>query len=170
MSPGNDRFPPYAFVPGLWPHPHSDPAGHRFAVECPARLDADWPTSAAFLRGIELFDAGYCWEAHEAWEAMWHAAGRRGAIADFLKALIQLAVVGVKIREGRLDGAKTHAARAAELLRSLDPARFPGFDLAGLIRRADALAAEPPPVPPEPRRPVERVFEWPLSTFRSPAP
>ena len=167
MSSASDRFPPYAFVPGLWPHPHSDPAGHGFAVECPARLDADWPTSPTFLLGIELFDAGYSWEAHEAWEAMWHAAGRRGAVADFLKALIQLAVVGVKVREGRLDGATTHAARAAELLRSLDPARFPGFDLAELIRRADALAAAPPPVPPEPRRAVERVFGWKLAEVRS---
>jgi uncharacterized protein len=163
----DDRFPPYAFVPGLWPHPHSDPAGHRFKVECPSQLDADWPTSRAFLRGIELFDAGYPWEAHEAWESLWHAAGRRGAVADFLKALIQFAVVGVKIREGRLDGAKTHAARAAELLRPLDPVA--GFDLAALIRHAEALAAQPPPVPPEPRQPVERVFEWKLAALRRPA-
>jgi uncharacterized protein len=169
MSSGSDRFPPYAFVPGLWPHPHSDPAGHRFAVECPARLDADWPSSPTFLRGIELFDAGYCWEAHEAWESMWHAAGRRGPVAEFLKALIQLAVVGVKVREGRPGGAKAHAARAAELFRSLDPTAFPGFDLAELIRRADALASLPPPIPPEPRRPVERVFAWMLAEVRSPA-
>jgi uncharacterized protein len=163
-APTGDQSPPYAFVPGLWPHPHSDPAGHRFIVECPPQLDADWPTRLPFLRGIELFDAGYYWEAHEAWEGLWNAAGRQGAVADFLKALIQFAVVGVKVREGRLDGAKTHAARAAELLRGPDPAA--GFDMAALIAHAEELAAEPPPMPPEPRRPVERVFGWDLAALR----
>jgi predicted metal-dependent hydrolase len=158
----NDRFPPYAFVPGLWPHPHSDPAGHRFKVECPHALDADWPTSPAYLRGIELFDAGYYWEAHEAWEGLWHAAGRRGDVADFLKALIQFAVVGVKVREGRLDGARTHAARAAELLRAVDPELATGLDRDLLLKRALETAKEPPPTPSEPRRPVERVFAWDL--------
>jgi hypothetical protein len=167
LAPASDPFPPYAFVPGLWPHPHSDPAGHRYRVPCPPQLDADWPASRPFLRGIELFDAGYCWEAHEVWEALWNAAGRHGAVADFLKALIQFAVVGVKIREGRLDGAKTHAARAAELLRG--PDRVPGFDIAGLIGRAEEIAVLPPPTPPEPRCPVERVFEWKLAAFRSKA-
>ena len=163
----SDRFPSYAFVPGLWPHPHSDPAGHRFRVECPPQLEADWPAGLPFRRGIELFDAGYYWEAHEVWEGLWNAAGRRGPVADFLKALIQFAVVGVKIREGRLDGAKTHAARAAELLRGPDTAA--GFDVAALVRRAEELAAQPPATPPEPRRPVERVFEWSLASFKSPA-
>jgi hypothetical protein len=164
----DDRFPPYAFVPALWPHPHSDAGGHRFKVECPARLDADWASTPAFLRGIELFDRGYCWEAHEAWEGLWHAAGRRGPIADFLKALIQFAVVGVKVREGRLDGAKAHALRAAELLRPLDPSLFP-LDIAALVRRAEEIAAKPPATPPEPRQPVERVFDWELATVKSAA-
>lgn len=27
-----------------------------------------------FVRGVELFNAGHWWEAHEAWETVWHAA------------------------------------------------------------------------------------------------
>ena len=43
-----------------------------------------------FQEGIEHFNARRFWEAHEAWEALWHAAGRHGPTADFLKGLIKL--------------------------------------------------------------------------------
>jgi len=72
-----------------------------------------WPKSTAYLRGVELFNAGYYWEAHEAWEALWHAHGRLGPTATVLKGLIKLAAAGVKIREGRAYGARTLALRAA---------------------------------------------------------
>lgn len=44
-----------------------------------------------YLRGIDLFNHGFYWESHEAWEAVWISAGRRGSVADFLKALIKVA-------------------------------------------------------------------------------
>ena len=50
------------------------------------------------------------------WEGLWHACRREGVTADFLKALIKLAAGGVKLREGRPEGLRRHAARAAELL------------------------------------------------------
>lgn len=112
-------FPPYSYVPGKFPHPHSDPHGHRFGsdIEPPhAPLSFDWPTGLHFRLAVDLFNHGYYWEAHEFWEMLWHAAGRKGSEATFFKALIQLAVVGVKLREGRRDGASTHARRAVELL------------------------------------------------------
>ena len=58
-----------------------------------------WALSPAYLRGVELFNAGYYWEAHESWEALWHAHGRRGPTAGVLQGLIKLAAAGVKIRE-----------------------------------------------------------------------
>jgi hypothetical protein len=111
-------MPAYSFVPGLFPHPISDPAGHSYGQPQPASVALDpnsWQECPAYLRGIDLFNFGYYWEAHEAWEAIWHACGRQGPAADFIKGLIQLAVVGVKIREGRSAGAQWHAGRAAEL-------------------------------------------------------
>ena len=51
----------------------------------------------------------------EAWESLWHASGRRGAIADFLKGLIKLAAALVKAREGNPRGVTRHANRAREL-------------------------------------------------------
>src|SRR3954452_20236915 len=89
----DEPLPPYTFVPGRTPHPVSDPTGHSFGVtpHQPPELDPEqWAANRTYLFGIDLFNAGYYWEAHEQWEALWHACGRRGATATFLKALIQL--------------------------------------------------------------------------------
>src|SRR3981081_2703360 len=87
-------LPPYAFVPGRSPHPVSDPAGHSYGQppEKPPPLDpARWSESPTYLYGFDLFNYGYYWEAHETWESLWHAAGRRGPVATLLKGLIKLA-------------------------------------------------------------------------------
>ena len=68
---------------------------------------------ARFLRGVELFNAGYYWEAHEVWEELWHVERRVGPTAEVLKALIKLAAAGVKARERREGGVRTHCHRAA---------------------------------------------------------
>ncbi len=76
-----------------------------------------WLSSGDYCWAIDLFNQGYYWEAHEAWEQLWIAAGRSGTVADFLKGLIKLAAAGVKLREGNPRGVKRHAVRAGELLR-----------------------------------------------------
>lgn len=112
-------LPPYSYVTGLWPHPLGDPLGHSYgcAVE-KARLppESEWRTCEPHLYAVDLFNHGYYWEAHETWEALWHAAGRRGPTAYFFQALIKLAAAGVKAREGRSNGVRRHLLRAAELL------------------------------------------------------
>ena len=77
----SSSLPPYTFVPGSWPHPRRDPRGHSFGSPEPEATPLDpagWRDSAVYLRGIELFNGGYYWEAHEAFEALWNAAGRAG--------------------------------------------------------------------------------------------
>jgi hypothetical protein len=111
-------LPPYSYVPGLAPHPMSDPRGHSFGWHEPAPQPLDEATysdNAAYRYAIDLFNHGFYWEAHEVWESLWHAAGRHGTTADFLKGLIKLAAAGVKAREGKAAGVRQHAARAAEL-------------------------------------------------------
>ena len=100
----DEPFPPYRFLPGaeLHPHPARDEAGHSYGVERAPRPDD-------FRRGVDLYHAGYLWEAHEAWESLWkesHDPVRR----DFLQGLIQLAAALIKAHVGR--------ARGAEILRS----------------------------------------------------
>lgn len=136
-------LPPYSFVPGRFPHPVSDPAGHMYGKppERPAAPDPDrWEECAAYLRGVDLFNFGFYWEAHETWEGLWHACGRRGPTADFLRGLIKLAAAGVKVREGVPEGVASHARRAAAIFR--DAAEQPGGPGARVfgLRPGDLLA------------------------------
>ena len=143
------EFPPYAYVPGLFPHPVADPTGHSFGVEAAAASLPDperWQTCREYLHGIDLFNHGYYWESHEEWESLWHACGRTGTTALFLKALIKLAAAGVKVREGRTRGVQSHAQRAAELFGQVadevgpNGAKYMGLNLPELVRNAEAAA------------------------------
>jgi hypothetical protein len=116
----DQSLPAYSYVPGLFPHPLSDPRGHSFALK-PQRPDPpdpdQWALCRPYLYGIDLFNHGYYWEAHEVWEGLWHACGRSGQTARFLKGLIKLAAAGVKVRQRMPQGVQHHAQRAAELFR-----------------------------------------------------
>ncbi len=112
---------------------------------------------------MELFDAGYYWEAHEAWESLWHAEGRRGATADLLKGLIKLAAAGVKVREGQEHGVCIHARRAAECFaasREAGGGHQLGLDVDRWIERALAIADDPPTDPGPRDARVTRVFPF----------
>jgi len=111
-------FPPYSYVTGRNPHPTRDSAGHSYGVPlmpCPTPDPNLWRDCRPYLFGLDLFNHGYYWEAHEVWENVWHSCGRMGPAADFIKGLIKLAAAGVKAREGRPEGVRRHARRAAEL-------------------------------------------------------
>jgi hypothetical protein len=169
VTPGTG-FPPYSYVPGgPWPHPKSHPEGHaHHIIETPApAMDPDrWRESRVYMEGVRLFDAGYYWEAHEAWERLWHSAGRKGPVADFLKALIKMAAAGVKLREGIISGASTHAGRAEAMFRELNRQVGPeylGQNLETLAERACSTKSEPARISDELRAlPVHVVFDWRL--------
>ncbi len=136
-------FPPYTYVPGSGtPHPVSDSRGHMYGVNhaIPDPLDPiHWHDCETYLYAADLFNHGFYWEAHEAWESLWHAAGHHGTIADFLKGLIKLAAAGVKFREGNPVGVERHLARAQELLQLVMEARYCGIDIPALIEQASQL-------------------------------
>ena len=115
-------LPPYSYVTGKFPHPLRDTEGHK-CVGPPepeiAPSNEDWHKCEAYLWGVDLYNSGFYWEAHEAWEGVWHAAGRSGLVADLQKSLIKLAAAGVKAREGRIAGVERHAARSTELAESV---------------------------------------------------
>ena len=145
-------FPEYAFVPGQHPHPISDPRGHSYGKsnEVPEPLNPDHPEgSRPFLFAIDLFNAGYYWEAHETWEGLWIAAGRSGTVAEMLKGLIKLAAAGVKARQGQLEGVRRHAKRATELFAMVqstlvdDRGDFAGLVVNEMVRNALSLFEQP---------------------------
>jgi uncharacterized protein len=108
-------LPPYAYVPGgRFPHPTRDPGGHSFGVE-EVQHEGALIGSEPFRWGVELFDNGYYWEAHEAWEGLWRAADRADPRRLLLKGLILLAAAGVKELQGIRKGARRHYLRAASL-------------------------------------------------------
>lgn len=145
------RLPPYSYVSGKFPHPIRDPRGHSYAEPAPQVEKVrpeDWRKCETYLWGIDLFNNGYYWEAHEAWEAVWHAAGRGGTVADFCKLLIKFAAAGVKAREGRPEGVKRHALRAKQLLDSIatqlgSGQPFMGLSLPDLAKCAEGLIEGP---------------------------
>lgn len=119
-------FPPYAYTPGRTPHPVRDPAGHGVRLPESAALavePAAWRASPAFRYGVDLFNAGYPWEAHEAWEDLWRACPAESDGAHLLGALIKTAAAGVKAATGNPRGiARTTAKADARLARTeLDP-------------------------------------------------
>lgn len=146
-------FPPYAYLPGKTPHPTRDTDGHSHGAE-PETPDApnpdDWRRSGDYLYGIDLFNHGYYWEAHEAWEGLWVACGREGITATFLQALINLAAVGLKARMGSARGIRANATTAADLFASFerqlkpDTARYMGLDWRLLADHAGTLSSAQP--------------------------
>ncbi|HEV3122581.1 MAG TPA: DUF309 domain-containing protein [Isosphaeraceae bacterium] len=168
--PDDEPLPPYSYVPGgPWPHPISHPQGHWAGVRLPRPepiADGRWVESPAYLRGATLFNAGFYWEAHEVWEGLWHAHGRRGPTADLLKALIKLAAAGVKVREGQPAGVATHARRAAALLENVRAQfgdRYLGLDLGALATCARALEANPPVATASAGATVARVLDFAIA-------
>lgn len=138
------NFPGYAYLPGKHPHPVRDPLGHSYQSDPVALVAVEESLSSKGFRwGVDLFNHGYYWEAHEAWEPLWHAAKRSTQHRLFFKGLILLAAAGVKIREGKRVAAARHAARAAALFRQVTslPSR-PFEDALGMTPAALAVHAE----------------------------
>jgi len=109
-------------------------------------------SSEEYLSGIDLFDRGCYFEAHEAWEARWRSSPPGSVDRAFLKALIQLASGAWKARAAAPGGGSRLLRSALALLegvrRRTGRGRHAGLDLARIesIARA-ALAGEPPPGP-----------------------
>lgn len=178
-----DELPPYAYVPGHRPHPTRHPRGHAYGRhdELPPPLQPDagphawpnaWRASARYLEGLALFEHGYYWEAHEAWEGLWIAAGRTGAVGELLRGLILLAAAGVKIRQGRGAAAAKLGARARGCFERAEQhhggPRLAGLGFAELLAFADYVRAEGPSLRGSPEPAVEVVFERRLSPSDDP--
>lgn len=143
-------FPPYAFLPGRDPHPTRDPAGHSYGREEAPRgalPAARWRESADYLFGTDLYNHGFLWEAHEAWEGLWHAAKADRIQALFLQGLIQCAAAWLKIRMEQPAGLARLSALALEKLDEVAAASggaYMGLDLDAFRPAVRAFAAAPP--------------------------
>jgi len=137
-------FPTYAYLPGKHPHPVRDPLGHSYQSDPVTVVAVEESLSSNVFRwGIDLFNHGYYWEAHEAWEPLWHDAKQSTEHRLFFKGLILLAAAGVKIREGKRVASARHAGRAAALFRQVMRMPSRPFEAAlGMTPAALAVHAE----------------------------
>lgn len=153
-------LPAYAFLPGRDPHPTRDPRGHSYGLEhAPAAYlpPARWRENADYLFGVDLYNHGYLWEAHEAWEGLWHAAKHDPPQAEHLQGLIQCAAACLKAAMGQPRGvtrlAELGTARLERVARE-SGGSFMGLELFGWIAELRAFAGSGP-VSIEGRPPLE---------------
>lgn len=127
----------------------------------------------AFLKGLEQFNAGDYYAAHDTWEEIWQDLdGRR---ATFYRVLIQTAVIHVLMQNRQGAGVRAVFRTVKDMLREL-PERYRGIDLAQVGRDLTAavewIVSRPPGVWREvaKRTPegeaimfdLERTFQIPL--------
>ena len=91
------------------------------------------------LRGVELFNSGQYWEAHEVWEAEW-TPDRRGPDSGFYKGLIQIAAGCLHYTRHNRRGAVNKWTSGADYLRPYLPTHR-GVHLAALVATVDAFLA-----------------------------
>ncbi len=134
-------LPAYRYLPFQpdIPHPRNDPAGHSYGQEedylSGFGID-DWRNCESFLYGVDLFNQGYWWEAHEAWETVWLAAGRETEVGNFIQGLIQLAGAQLKRFTGVPRGAQMLTATGIEKL-SVAQGIYLGIEIAPFIAEVE---------------------------------
>lgn len=82
--------------------------GIKLAYSPPSNPDLDMEVMEIcqmpdFLAGIELFNKGYYWEAHENWQELWRDQSGRGK--SFTEAFVQLAEGYSFVKKGKTDSA-----------------------------------------------------------------
>ena len=112
-------WPPYRYLPGSSRHPLRHPEGHLRGRELPEPryLPAEsWSENRPYLMGVDLFNQVFWWEAHEAWEGLWHLADEDKAMSFFLKGLIQAAAALLQRHQRQESGSQRLFRRSLENL------------------------------------------------------
>ncbi len=119
----NIPFAPYAFLPGVHPHPMKE-GGHRYLLGEPKVILPTkgklWEFCDEYRHAIDCLNHGYFWESHMWLEAIWNEMGRKGILADGIKGLIKIGAAGLKFRLKSNSAGEGHLIRAKELFLSLD--------------------------------------------------
>jgi len=164
-------LPESVFLPGLG---SARPEEREYSGQ-PWSAD-NWQEIEPWLFGVDLFNAGYFWEAHEAWERVWASWPKDSAEGLLLRGCIQAAAALLKVRLNCIGGVRKLSARSLKtwqkVLEDRPQANGLGLDLSclkqrfeaywepladdqlpnlGEFPRIDLVLAEPEP---EPRRPV----------------
>ena len=146
LAPGA-TLPPYGFVPGHFPHPVRDPAGHSFGQHHepgPPPDNLNYSHHPLWLVTLDLLNLGYYWEAHETLEGWWTHLPESDLRRPLFQGLVRLAAAGVKARQGHGAGVHSHLTKASIQLRQVGTqvpgGRLLGLPLLELASQAEALS------------------------------
>lgn len=161
------EVPRYTHVPGAGtPHPYRDPRGHSFdrkPLVTKALCEERWSENRSYLLGLDFFNMGFYWEAHDEWERLSKVTTLDTQESKFLKGLVKMAAAGMKVREESIHGVRRHAASAGEVFADVaaesDVDRYCGLDFTMLQFAADRAAQLAYPRGLQPGRPL-RVFPF----------
>lgn len=136
-------FPSYRFVPGKFPHPVANPEGHSYREpgepepHVPFYPPEQWRKSEDYLFGCDLYNHAYWWEAHEAWEGLWHVVPKPSVQRSFLQGLIQVTAGHMQVHLGKIDGVKrlqkTSNRHLAVVLEAVGDNAYMGLRLAAWV-------------------------------------
>ena len=143
-------FPAQRYVPGQVPH-----------AQKPSQVGARAPwdgnestlrTAPGFLWGVDLYNHGFYWEAHEEWEELWKQAAARSSARYFLQGLIQCAAASLKGSSEQWTACQTLGEKGLSKLakvRTAPDAHYQGLDLRKYVdcfrAYCTALSAKHPP-------------------------
>lgn len=138
LPAGDYPLPAHAHIPGSGSEPDMAPL-QRVKRTCPKRIDPEaWSDIVAYRYGWSLFNAGFFWEAHEIWEAVWLACAPNSRERDLLRALIQIANGRLKrtmkkdMASARLFAEADHLLAEVAGPESTMPLPLMGVDIGGL--------------------------------------
>jgi predicted metal-dependent hydrolase len=96
--------------------------------------------------GVDLFNARYYWEAHEAWETLWRTTLRGSPEFLALKGLIQICAALLKVQVDNQPAARRLASRGIGLLSEAAEQRgtLHGLRLANVVRVARTRLLDAP--------------------------
>ena len=143
----SSEVPRYAHIPGSGtPHPFRDPRGHSYdrkAMQAKPLIEVRWAENRTYLHGLDLFNLGFYWEAHDEWDRLYKVTTVDSLEGRFLKGLVKMAAAGMKVREESIHGVRRHAASAGEVFADVAAEQTPWvsfngktFDLPFLRERA----------------------------------
>lgn len=102
-----------------------------------------WRQNEDYLYGVDLYNFAYWWEAHEAWEGLWHQA--EDTYRLFLQGLIQVSAAFIKYHTRMLRPLRTLSTAGRDKLRQVvvecDDAsgNYMGLNLPVFLDTADAF-------------------------------
>jgi ribulose-phosphate 3-epimerase len=105
-----------------------------------ARVEPAESGGDGLARGVELFNQGEFWEAHEAWEGAW-MPHRHSPEGDFYKGLVQVAAGFYHYHRRNRNGALIKWRDGADYLRPFAPEHH-GIAVAPIIDTVEALRSE----------------------------